>query len=80
MRVNYLSAIAMASILSLSLVASGCGSQSSAPTDDGAATEQADPCAADPCAAKSADPCAADPCAADPCAADPCAADPCAGT
>jgi len=78
MKVQYLGAIAVASALSLGMVA--CGPNSTAdPCAGGGATteEQADPCAADPCAA---DPCAADPCAADPCAADPCAADPCAGS
>ncbi|NJL87996.1 MAG: hypothetical protein HC886_21700 [Leptolyngbyaceae cyanobacterium SM1_1_3] len=43
MRVNYLSALAMASILSVSLVATGCSSESSAPADSGDITEQADP-------------------------------------
>ena len=73
MKVNYLAAVAAASVLSVGVL-TGCG---------GGETTEVDPCAgapaevADPCAA---DPCAADPCAADPCAADPCAADPCAGS
>ncbi|ESA37081.1 hypothetical protein N836_04535 [Leptolyngbya sp. Heron Island J] len=77
MKVNYMAAVAAASMLSIGVLA-GCGGA-------------ADPCAADPCAAPTEEvaPCAApaeDPCAApaeDPCAApeDPCAApaDPCAG-
>jgi YHS domain-containing protein len=85
MRIQYLGAIAIASLLTLGAVA--CGSSNTAIDPcAGAAQEAVDPCAgaADPGAA--ADPCAAaaDPGAAakaDPCAgANPCAAaDPCAG-
>lgn len=67
MRVHYLGAIAIASMLTVGTVSCAGGSNPCA----GEKTEEVDPCAADPCAA--------DPCAADPCAADPCAADPCAG-
>ncbi|MEO1351765.1 MAG: hypothetical protein AAFW84_23670, partial [Cyanobacteria bacterium J06635_15] len=74
MRVNYMAAVAAASVLSVGLI-TGCGPSADTPDPCAGATEEVDPCAADPCAA---DPCAADPCAADPCAADPCAADPCA--
>lgn len=66
MRIHYLGAIAIASVLAVGTVS--CAG----PAPDTGAEETVDPCAADPCAA--------DPCAADPCAADPCAADPCAGT
>lgn len=70
MKVKYLAALAAASVLGVTTLAS-CGPQ--AATDDPAGeVVPADPCAADPCAA---DPCAADPCAADPCAANPCAAE-----
>ena len=80
MKVNYLAAVAAASVLSVGVL-TGCGGGANpCAADPCAATEQVAPCAADPCAAAE-DPCAADPCAAaeDPCAADPCAADPCAG-
>ncbi|MEA5462438.1 hypothetical protein [Leptothoe sp. PORK10 BA2] len=63
MKVNYLAAVAAASVLSLGVL-TGCGGGA------------ADPCAADPCAAPAGE---VAPDAADPCAADPCAADPCAG-
>jgi YHS domain-containing protein len=78
MRIQYLGAVAIASLLTLGTVA--CGNTTAVDPCAGTATEAVDPCAgANPCAA--ADPCAADPCAAvDPCAgANPCAAaDPCA--
>jgi len=83
MRIQYLGAIAIASLLTLGTVACGNTTTTADPCA-GATTEAVDPCAAgaaDPCAG--ANPCAAtDPCAAvDPCAgANPCAAaDPCAG-
>ena len=60
MKVNYLAALAAASVLSVGVL-TGCGGG-------------ADPCAADPCAAPAGE-VAPDPCAADPCAADPCAAE-----
>ena len=67
MKVNYLAALAAASVLGVSTLAS-CAPQTEVDVVEPDATEAVDPCAA-------ADPCAADPCAADPCAADPCAAE-----
>ena len=77
MKVNYLAAVAAASVLSVGVL-TGCGGGGANPCAADPATEEVAPCAA-PCAATE-DPCAA-PCAAteDPCAA-PCAADPCAGS
>ncbi len=65
MKVQYLAAIAAASVLGLGTLTS-CAPETTVDTE---ATEdvEAAPCAADPCAAE---PCAADPCAAEPCAAE----------
>jgi hypothetical protein len=83
MKVNYLAAVAAASVLSVGVL-TGCGGGANPCAADpcAATTEEvapcAAPCAADPCAAGAEDPCAA--ATEDPCAADPCAADPCAGS
>ena len=53
MKVNYLAAVAAASVLSVGVL-TGCGGGG------------ADPCAADPCAAPTEEVAPADPCAADP--------------
>ncbi|WP_071776914.1 hypothetical protein [Synechococcus sp. PCC 7335] len=68
MKVQYLAALAAASVLGVTTVAN-LNTQSFA-NPCAAAEVSSDPCAADPCAAQ-ADPCAA---SADPCAANPCAA------
>lgn len=61
MKVKYLGALAMASVLGVSLTATGCSGDA--------------PCAGNPCATeKTEEPCAGNPCAAaDPCAPNPCA-------
>ena len=71
MKVKYLAALAAASVLGVTTLAS-CSPKTSADPCAAGEVVPADPCAANPCAAN---PCAADPCAADPCAADPCAAE-----
>lgn len=72
MKIQYLGAMAIASLLTLGTVACGTTTSTADPCA-GVAEEAIDPCAgaADPCAATQADPCAG----ANPCAA----ADPCAG-
>ncbi|MBE9062024.1 hypothetical protein [cf. Phormidesmis sp. LEGE 11477] len=60
MKVQYLAAVAAASVLGLGTLAS-CTPDTTVETD--------------PVEDVEVDPCAADPCAADPCAADPCAAE-----
>ncbi len=63
MKVQYLAAIAAASVLGLGTLTS-CAPDTTVETEDPAATEEVDPCAAveaDPCAAtEEVDPCAAE--------------------